>query len=95
MQGEISIPELIADTVGNAQIRQLFHDLDGSGIHEIERAAVIRLDEFIVIRESETNQSSKVKMYAWGRRHTCGNLCRRYGPRSTYWGAGRPVARSP
>ena len=45
------IPIFITNAVSHTQIRKFFHDLDGSGVHQIQRTAVIRLHEAIAIRE--------------------------------------------
>lgn len=47
-----NLPKLIALAVGEYEIRQLFHDGLSRGVHEVEGAPVIGLDEFVFRRES-------------------------------------------
>lgn len=47
-----TIPELIALSVSQNEVRQIFHDSLSRSIHQVECAAIIGLDEVVLGRES-------------------------------------------
>lgn len=100
----ITAPILIADAVGDAQVRQLLHDFHGGGVHQVQCAAIIGFDEFITIREPiflyfsarVIQEELELELdFGDGILLTCGIRGRRCGPQSRYLGAGRRAARMP
>lgn len=53
-RGKLNLPEFVAVTVCKHKVWQLFHDSLGCGIHEVERTAVIWLDELVFGGEPES-----------------------------------------
>lgn len=43
-------PILVGDPIPNDQIRQLAHDSNRSGVHEVQRASIIRFLELVLSR---------------------------------------------
>ena len=48
-------PIFITDTVRDVQIRKFLHNFDGSGIHKVQSATIIRLLETVLFTESWRN----------------------------------------